>query len=264
MATLSGQTIQSTYQGLLKLANSTTGITNSVQSIEDGLGNNTGINIKSNFLNASNQIPIGTFKNKYFGVGIDNAADAITSGNQNCINTRAFYIPEYYSFSAISIANGVNATTEDLFEAAFYTAEMGSNGLYPKDVIISGITAQTTSGATALKTYVFPTPITFSATPGMNFFVTKITTTAATRTANFWLSRIEFTNGRSNALVQAYGFNLGANSTVYNGYMGKNVDGFACFTGLTTFNQSYTESDFNSPSTTRGLRIGFVLHTVDG
>ena len=48
MPTLSGQTIQSTYQGLIKLADSTSGITSTPQQIQDGLGNDTGTRIATN------------------------------------------------------------------------------------------------------------------------------------------------------------------------------------------------------------------------
>lgn len=42
MSNLTGQQIQNTYEGLLNLEDSTTGITSNLQAIQDGLGNNTG------------------------------------------------------------------------------------------------------------------------------------------------------------------------------------------------------------------------------
>ena len=48
MSTLTGQQINQTYKGLLKLDDSSTGITQNLQAIQDGLGNNTGLQIKQN------------------------------------------------------------------------------------------------------------------------------------------------------------------------------------------------------------------------
>ena len=45
MSALTGNQIKDTYQGLLKLADSTTGITSSFQAVQDGLGNDTGLRI---------------------------------------------------------------------------------------------------------------------------------------------------------------------------------------------------------------------------
>jgi hypothetical protein len=53
MGTLSGQTIQNTYDGLLKLEDSTNPITSSPQFIQDGLGNNTNMKIGTNLSTSS-------------------------------------------------------------------------------------------------------------------------------------------------------------------------------------------------------------------
>lgn len=53
MGTLTGQQINNTYDGLLKLSDSTTGITSTFQAIEDGLGNNTGGGFSNNASNES-------------------------------------------------------------------------------------------------------------------------------------------------------------------------------------------------------------------
>ena len=47
MGTLSGQSISDTYDGLLKLEDSTTGITSTYQQIQDGLGNDTNTKIST-------------------------------------------------------------------------------------------------------------------------------------------------------------------------------------------------------------------------
>ena len=138
MATLSGQTIQSTYQGLLKLADSTTGITNSIQVVEDGLGNDTGLKIKSNFLIQSNQSNLGIIKNNFYGIGIVSGTVAGTSASHNVIWASTFYDKGIYEYSAITLSLTSATTIGDTFEMSFYTSDMGPNGLYAKDLIISG------------------------------------------------------------------------------------------------------------------------------
>ena len=56
MSNLSNLQINQSFQGLLKLADSTTGITQSLQSVQDGLGNNTGIKLAQDFLAAPSLI----------------------------------------------------------------------------------------------------------------------------------------------------------------------------------------------------------------
>ena len=260
MATLSGQTIQSTYQGLLKLANSTTGITNSIQAIEDGLGNDTGLEIKNNFLTQLNQINIGRLKNDFFGVGISiGSGSNPAAGQNNIIGAYPFYDAGIYQYSAITFNLVSASTTNDTYECAFYTCEMGPDGLYAKDVIISGITASTVT-PTGNKTYVFPNYISFSATPAVNFFLQKITSSGSTRTFNFSGPFISLLN--SQHLWTAYGFtddfrNPGALSIGF-----KSINGRALYSGLTSFNTSYIPTDFSGVSTATLYDFGFVLHTV--
>jgi hypothetical protein len=54
MSNLTGQQINQTYPGLLNLETSTTGITENLQAIQDGLGNNTGLRIATNQLEVPN------------------------------------------------------------------------------------------------------------------------------------------------------------------------------------------------------------------
>ena len=63
MSTLFGNNISQTYQGLIKLANSTTGVTSTTQSFQDGLGNNIPIQVSATQVNISgsffiNNVPI--------------------------------------------------------------------------------------------------------------------------------------------------------------------------------------------------------------
>ena len=63
MSTLFGQNISQTYPGLIKLADSTTGVTSTTQSFQDGLGNNIPIQVSNTQVNISgsffiNNVPI--------------------------------------------------------------------------------------------------------------------------------------------------------------------------------------------------------------
>jgi hypothetical protein len=63
MSTLYGNNISQTYQGLIKLSNSTTGVTSVTQSLQDGLGNNIPIQVSQTQVNISgsfyiNNVPI--------------------------------------------------------------------------------------------------------------------------------------------------------------------------------------------------------------
>jgi hypothetical protein len=53
MSTLFGNNISQTYQGLIKLTDSTTGVTSVTQSLQDGLGNNIPIQVSNNTVNIS-------------------------------------------------------------------------------------------------------------------------------------------------------------------------------------------------------------------
>ena len=53
MSSLFGNNISQTYQGLIKLADSTTGVTSTTQSLQDGLGNNIPIQVSNNTVNIS-------------------------------------------------------------------------------------------------------------------------------------------------------------------------------------------------------------------
>lgn len=258
MGTLSGQTIQSTYEGLLKLSNSQNPVTNILQSVEDGFGNETGMKISSNYFTQKNQIPVGNFVGKYYGVGITTSSAGVNTGNDNRINIQAFYDQGRYYYSAITWYVQTASAT-DTFEAAIYTSEFSQEiGFYPSNLLISGITANTTT--TGLKTYVFPQNIILSA-ENINFLVFKFTTTAATRTLNFRSPLLTQANA---ALPIMYGHYISPagnytvptfKSPVANHYS-------ASYSGLTNFQNTFVESDFNTLQTNNQNSYGFVLHTV--
>lgn len=268
MSTLTNTQIQNTYQGLLKLSNSTTGITSNLQAIEDGLGNNTGLRITTDQLEVPNIPSFIPLKSRYYGAGFNNVnAVQYGSGLQNIILATFFQDGGEYSYSAISF-NTVNTTsTSDTVEFALYTTQMiNPNGLFPHAPIISGITADTTT--TGLKTFVFPSHISFSGYGGgIYFLVFKISNSGVQPTYRPGTTGVPSTGFFQNNF-QIYGaietfttLTYSLNSCRTNN-AGANL---MVFSGLTTFDNPYsnTINTAQSSSTLTGNAPGFVLHTVN-
>ena len=76
MSTLFGNNISQTYQGLIKLADSTTGVTATTQSLQDGLGNNIPIQVSNTTVNIS-----GSFLVNGQPVSIETGSFATTGSN---------------------------------------------------------------------------------------------------------------------------------------------------------------------------------------
>ncbi|CAB4184457.1 hypothetical protein UFOVP1114_9 [uncultured Caudovirales phage] len=69
MSTLYGNNISQTYQGLIKLANSTTGVTATTQSLQDGLGNNIPIQVSTNVVNISGSLLVNGLPIEFTNTG---------------------------------------------------------------------------------------------------------------------------------------------------------------------------------------------------
>lgn len=172
MSALSPLQINLSYQGLLKLADSTTGITQTVQSIQDGLGNDTGLKIGTNRLQGGNTMPwYKAGVGKYYGSGFGTTA-ANPSTNQNLLIAGYFYDNGVSSYSAVTVScTTLHAT--DTCEVAFYDSQyIEGYGLQPYNKLAQlTITGTTTTG---LKTMVLASPLTFSGQgPGLVFQVSK-------------------------------------------------------------------------------------------
>jgi len=263
MATLSGQTIQSTYKGLLKLANSTSGITSSYQSIEDGLGNDTGIKIKNNNILDTAHLSTIHFKPKSLGTALGNAAQGIIPAIQNYLVGQLFWDNGKYSYSSITLTVRTATTTSDIVTAAFYSSQMTPNGLLPKDLILSGITIPvTTTGQTTIN---FSSPLTFSDSPGLYYFMYKVSNSGVTPTYRF---SIPSSNIFNQQIMEMHGLN-GFWNTSYatlpaNGLTGNSNFTFG-FSGLTNFSTSYTSSQIVSAQTTNLANMpntGFLLNVI--
>lgn len=268
MSTLTGNQIKDTYQGLLKLADSSTGITQNLQAIEDGLGNNTGLRITTNQLEVQNIPSFVPLKAQYYGIGFTNInATQFALGTQNIIQATIFMDGGEYSYSAISFNTTTQTSSSDTFEAAIYSTQMiNPLGLFPHTQIVSGITADTTS--TGLKTYVFPSPISFSGYGGGIFWlVYKITNGGVQPT---WRGGAQPGNTYIvNSSTQQYGITQQFTTLTFNNtsirWNNTNLQNMV-FTGLTTFDAVYsnTINTLQSSSTTvAGIAPGFILHTTN-
>jgi hypothetical protein len=268
MSTLTGNQIQNTYQGLLNLATSTTGITSSFQSIQDGLGNNTGLRIKENGLFGGGVLSYNQLQPQFMGSGyqLTNAAQ-YTAGIQNTIIATPFYDNGIYSYSAITTYTATITSTSDTVEYAIYSAQIiNPFGLYPYQQIVSGITADTTS--TGAKTFVLPSNISMSGTgAGVYFLVYKISNGGVQPTyrpgAVGGIANLTSTSPLIYGPVLTLSNTYSTNQTI----RGNNTSStILSFSGLSTFDSTYSNTINtlqSSNASLSGQNAGLLLHTVD-
>ena len=267
MSALTGNQIKDTYQGLLKLADSTTGITSSFQAVQDGLGNDTGLRIATGQLESDNIPSFVPLKARFYGTGYANAAPAqYPAGIQNTILSTPIYDNGNYSYSAISINITTQTSTSDTLEMALYTSQMISPfGLFPHTPVVSGITADTTT--LGVKTFIFPTPVSFSGYgAGVYWLVYKISNGGVQPTVRFGAAQT--TTVLNQITFPIYGPVLGFTTNTYQSFNRYNnaPNTFQSFSGLTTFDNPYSNTINTAQSTTTtltGAAAGITLHTVD-
>ena len=259
MSTLTGQAIKDTYEGLLKLTDSTTGITTTPQQIQDGLGNNTGIKIATNYLTAPNVVGSQDYKGDYYGIGFSASITAPIAGSQNIILAIPFYDNGLYDYSAITYSVATATTSSDVMTCGFYTSQyVNGVGLAPSVLVQSGITLTTNS--TGIKTTTLPSTLSFSGYgPGPYFFLFKIAnagltptvrnTGSAATSGGIWPSKV--------------GLTLNAVGTAINISVKGTGNNFVAYSGLTNFQTSYSSADVQTYSTTVAPpQIGFALNTI--
>ena len=262
MSNLTGQAIQNTYDGLLNLQDSTTGITSSFQQIQDGLGNNTGLTIRQNQLQGGGLFSSQYFVPQYMGsTSLTFAAGTQSAlGTQNVIIASPFYDPGMFSYSAMSYYLGTVTSTSDTCEAAIYSPQyINGGGLHPKDVIISGLTI-TTTGSTGLKTIIFPSNISMSGTgAGPYFLVFKVSNGGVQPTVRIG------TGGFYTAIPNVfYGQVPAVNGINYTTPIRINGNNYV-YSGTSTFQNPYSTSIASTQSSTAAIAMntfGFALHTV--
>lgn len=267
MSTLTGQQINQTYDGLLKLADSTTGITSTYQAIQDGIGNDTGLRIKQNGLFGGGIISyLPLQQQQYTGVGYQLAVGTqYGAGTQNTIFATPFWDNGVYSYSAITTYTAQITTTNDTLEYAIYNAQIiNPFGLFPYEPIVSGMTASTTS--TGAKTFVLPSTLSMSGTgAGIYFLVYKISNSGVQPTfrPGAATSVLQLFNTAPLAYGLVSGFTGNFGMSMFRSNNGTN--NFMSFPGLSTFNNPYSNTINTLQSTTTtltGNALGMILHTI--
>lgn len=266
MSNLTGQQINQTYPGLLNLADSTTGITQNLQAVQDGLGNNTGLRIATNQLEAPNQTGLIPLTGRYYGSGLgSDSGSPWQAGIQGEILAYPFYDQGMNSYTAMTVHLNSATTVSDTIEAAFYSTQIiNPNGLFPSSVILSGITIPTT-GSTGLTTITFGSDLSFSGYGGGIFFLVFKFGGASNPNVRY-KSHTGVPSGFNT--IGVYGYALDFSTTVpYTSYIRLNSTAagrYQYFSGQTTFDNPFpTNLDTLQDSRTSmtGNAPGFLLHT---
>jgi hypothetical protein len=264
MSALSSSQINQSYQGLLKLADSTTGITSSVQSIQDGLGNETGFKIAENRIQGGNVFPIySPGVAPYYGTGMLPSGSNPGTNNANKVNLSWFYDNGVQSYSAITM-NCTTLAAGESITVTFYDAQRYDDfyGYTAKDKLVSEVTLS--ADTTGLKTAVFSTPLSFSGTgPGFYFFSVRYNTGAATPVQRFGSSSQTTTQTPLALNVSQLGF-VGTNTNAFVTSMRTTATSYA----MTAYDLSSFPSSWDSSNLSQSLGYtittapGFVLHTI--
>jgi hypothetical protein len=260
MSSLTGSQINQSYQGLIKLADSTTGVTTSLQTLQDGLGNDLPMGVKDGYFYTPNQYTFPLYKGKYYGPGFSTSASAGVAGTQNTVFVYPFMDQGLYSYSAITYNLSQVTSTSDVVTVAFYDTEIYEDGgLYPGNLIMSGITLAST-GSTGLRTTSLPSTLSFSGTgAGLYFMCAIISNTNVTPTVRYTsTSQIVNIIGLNN-----YGNYANTANTAIAGQQG-NAAGTIIRQRLSigSFPTTFTQSDITGRQATTPQDIGFVLNTI--
>ena len=266
MSNLTGQQINQTYPGLLNLATATTGVTTTPQQIQDGLGNDTGAQIATNFFAAPNLFPMNKFTNftpDYMGPGINSVALAPQANQQNTLNALMFYDSGKYAYSAFTYILLTATTTTDVVEVAFYNTQYSdSMGVVPYQLIMSGITLTTSPGSTALLSTTLPSTLSFSGTGGGYYYmVMKISNSGVTPTLRFTTNpslsaQSPFLVGPMLGLVR----NRSGNALVPG--IGTNNVQVGYTMTATNFKETFTTADGAINTGVNAYLMGFALKTI--
>jgi hypothetical protein len=263
MSSLSPQQINQSYAGLIKLSDSTTGITETLQTMQDGLGNDLPMKINNDKIQSQNLFSFDYYTPDYEGVGFTTTASAFPALSQNVLIAQPFYNSGINSFSGMTYRLFTGGTTSDTVEVAFYTTQfIPGLGLQPKDLVMSGISLDTTTAGT--KSTTLPSTLSFSAYgSGIYYMVLKVTNSGVTPTIRYttyqgigldtiWASQLGF-------VFDA----VGTQMLKFSKTSGSAFNGASIYTSLNTFKTSFVEADFSA-----GVRsatyagIGFVLNVI--
>jgi hypothetical protein len=263
MGTLTGQQINNTYDGLLKLSDSTTGITSTLQAIEDGLGNNTGARIATNLFTAPNVMGMyqQTTKPDFMGIGYAAGSVNLGAGAQTNMVFGYFYDPGVHDYSAITI-NVTTGTAADTLNWYFYDLQfVTAYGYFPRNLIMSGITPNVTSIAQV--TTALPSTLSFSGYGGGYFaYLVTVRNSGIAPAVRFGASVISITN---QSLGNGLGFSRNAAGTALiqgNRNYGINTVAMNWFTGDPQPSFTAAECITKANATTTTGQIGFGLNVI--
>lgn len=267
MADLSNQPINTSYPGLLTLETATTGITQNLQSLQDGLGNNTGFQIATDRLEGGNIFNVyRPAVAKYFGNGIGSTASP-PAGSQNVLSSTFFYDNGLHSYSAFTM-NCLTLGAGESVDVAFYNAQYDDTyGYIPYQKLTD--TINISAASTGFKTGTFSTPLSFSGTgPGFYFIIAKFNA-ASTPVTRFGQPAIQagfyFSNG---ILMWNNGFVLNNAGTQYISPFNSAATSYTSIAtniySLSSFPTTWTGSDSATLSSTSNVQFipGFILHTI--
>lgn len=267
MSSLTNTQINNTYPSLLKLSNSTTGITTTLQSVEDGLGGDTGLKIKEDYIGGSSLIPFPKqdTTTMAYGLGVNNSGLAFPAGSHNVLLGQIFYDRGNITYSAITYAIGTVSSTSDVAEIGIYSSQVTPSGIMWKDRLTSitlsgsemttlGIAKKTLPSNLTLEegglyyivyTVTNPTVVTPTVRFGSHF-MGNVITQFASMLAGF----VTNTLGTVMPSLQKLGVNTGSGSVV------TTISG--------PLSSTYVPATFvGTTSTTSAPTFGFVLHPVN-
>lgn len=266
MADLSNQPINTSYPGLLTLETATTGITQNLQSLQDGLGNNTGFQIAEDRLEGGNLFniykPAGI--PQYFGNGFSSsAANPGAAGNQ--IGTFTFYDNGEYSYSAISV-NCATLEAGTSVDIAFYNTQLlDTYGYVPYQKLTTEVNFITTS--TGIKTATFSTPLTFSGTgPGVYYCAIRYNS-PTTPTLRLTATGTNVSTYLNWLLCSKFGlqYNTAGNISYipFRGGTSPATTATGVMYNTATFPTTFTSTELNTINVSLSVvAIGFLLHTI--
>jgi hypothetical protein len=267
MSSLTNQQVNQSYQGLIKLADSSTGITSSVQAVQDGLGNNTGLLIGTDYLGGSSLVPVYPTQRQKGGAGIaTGAGTAMNAGSHGLVQSVLFYDKGNISYSSITFAIGTISSTQDTYEFAIYDGQVcPTAGFQPKIRLtapLSATSADTTT--TGLYTYAFSSDLVIEK-GGFYFLLFRVTNPGAvaptTRFRNP-LNTIESAQFANNMLGVVLDYGGTCFPNVFRAGTGSAVG--QLYGGLSSpLQASYSVNDMeNGVSSTNQSLGGFVLNPV--
>ena len=267
MANLTSNQINQTYPGLLNLQTATTGITSSVQSIQDGLGNDTGLQIAENYLGGSSLQPFYQAQpNTTYGLGITSGVGtAFNAGCHNMLQSQVFYDAGVVVYSAITFAVGTITTTSDSVELGIYSSQVlqDKTGVQPKDRLVNlGSLNSTDLGTTGFKKIVFPSPIAFGK-GGAHFICFVITNPGVVAPTFRFRANVGTIATYVVQLASMYGYVADTSDSVYNNiFRASTSQQLGQLYGGTTgaLLASYGTGVGSTGSSTTQSIPGFVLH----